>query len=119
MSEHTKGKLRFEGRYIYSSTRKFQICEVPSSGILQTSLDNANAERLVLCWNNYDKTAQQRDELLAACEKINQCIRCKYGFRQQELSCPTVADGDLPCIGYKEEYSGISFIESAIAGVEK
>jgi hypothetical protein len=60
----------------------------------------------------------QRKDLLEACKKVNQCIRCRYGFRQQELNCPDRAAGDLPCAFYEEEYNGLSFVEAAIAKAE-
>lgn len=55
-----------------------------------------------------------RKELLEELEKINQCFKCRYGYRQQALTCPGEADAELPCAGFENCYSGNVAIETVI-----
>ncbi len=70
--EHTKGKLEVKGiadkrgqcdRYVLGTNKMALVMKIVSN-------TQANAHRLVLCWNEHDKLIQQRDDLLEALEGL-------------------------------------------------
>ena len=65
--EHTEGKLQitaYEDGWLGGETLDGQL-------IFKLALDNeANALRLVKCWNSHDDLVKQRDDLLEACRYI-------------------------------------------------
>ena len=66
-----------------------------------------------------DRSESSRKELLEELEKINQCFKCKYGYRTTEITCPGYADAELPCAGFEEAYDGSVAIEAAITKAKK
>ena len=59
------------------------------------------------------------EKLVRVIEEINQCFKCKFGYRQQALNCPGEADAELPCEGFIEEHKGLNYLERALKEAEK
>lgn len=80
--EHTKGKIKMsklgdEFHYKIKSKTNNEMVFVP--------LDNeaeANAKRLVKCWNNFDS-------ILQALKDIVECSPCQNGCAKDDMTCAT------------------------------
>jgi hypothetical protein len=69
------------------------------------------ADYIVQVFNSYEK-------LVRVIEETNQCFKCKFGYRQQSLTCPDEADAELPCAGFVEEHKGLNYLEQALKETE-
>ena len=58
-------------------------------------------------------------DLLVELEKVNQCFKCKFGYRTSELTCPGHADAELPCAGFEEYYDSNLALEAVITKAKK
>ena len=58
-------------------------------------------------------------KLVRVIKETNQCFKCKFGYRQQTLTCPDGADAELPCAGFVEEHKGLNYLEQVLEETEK
>lgn len=126
MSDHTKGRLRLEQsksgqRFLYSDAHRDPLCGVLRATVTLTPEEGeANARRLVACWNacigiptEYveaatgvgdisafrQRTAAERDELLAALRDLRTAIHDfnghgMPGFKDRALAYVVMAVAD-------------------------
>jgi hypothetical protein len=118
---HTKGKLKTEAASDHPDTdpRWLLTGEVykPRSGKSETMIlattcggnDEANAKRIVLCWNTHDDLLEACKGLLSICER----------FGQHDIDCATQAAAVGDEIAAMGCTCGVSKGRAAIAKAEK
>ena len=75
-------------------------------------LTEEEADYIIQAINSHEK-------LVRVIEETNQCFKCKFGYRQQTLTCPGEADAELPCAGFIEKHKGLNYFEQALEAEKK